>query len=69
MQTRQFAATYVKTILNTHGNNPVLEKSGGLDMIESCLIKGLSDAAPIVRDICRQIFRDVQERWPARAQK
>lgn len=68
-QTRQFAAVYMKTILQTHGNNPALEKSGGLDIIESCLTKSLPDAAPSVRDICRQIYRDLQERWPARAQR
>ncbi|KAI9348757.1 clasp N terminal-domain-containing protein [Zopfochytrium polystomum] len=41
-----------------------LEKSGGLDIAEKCLRKGLQDAGPSVRETSREILEALHRIWP-----
>ncbi|KAI8145724.1 clasp N terminal-domain-containing protein [Fennellomyces sp. T-0311] len=67
IQGRHYAANYLKTMLVAHDG--VMERSGGLDLAEKAVKKGLSDASPIVREACRQAFIVMQQHWPGRASR
>lgn len=55
---RLFAAGWLVTLLNKHGSHhkSAIEQSGGIDLIEKCLRKGLSDADIGVRQNMRKTF-------------
>ncbi|KAI9257161.1 clasp N terminal-domain-containing protein [Phascolomyces articulosus] len=73
IQLRHYATLYLKTILETHtreGNSGnMIEKSGGLDLVEKAMKKGLSDASPMVREAWRQVFSILQIHWPERTSR
>lgn len=68
VQPRLYAAEWLKTMLTkmAHHKNHV-EHTGGLDLIEKCLKKGLGDANPGVREKMRATYWTFSGIWPARA--
>jgi len=69
VQPRTYATTWLKTLLKkeAHHKNH-LEHTGGLDLIEKCLKKGLADANPAVRENMRSTYWAFARIWPARAE-
>ncbi|ODQ64220.1 hypothetical protein NADFUDRAFT_52553 [Nadsonia fulvescens var. elongata DSM 6958] len=68
-QPRLFAATWIRIVLACHGHaKNQIEHSGGQDVIEECLVKGLIDANPNVREDIRPAFWLFYEIWPQKAQ-
>lgn len=57
VQPRNFAAGWLKTFIVTHGHDRShLEHTGGLDLIEKSIKKGLGDPNPGVRESMRKTF-------------
>lgn len=66
IQPRIYSAKWLRIIIYCHRNvKSVIESSGGRDIIESCIFKGLSDASPGVREEMRQTFWTFNEIWPS----
>lgn len=68
VQPRTYAAGWLRTLLKkeAHHKNHV-EHSGGVDLIEKCIKKGLADANPGVRERMRGTFWIFAGMWPARS--
>lgn len=69
VQPRTYASGWVKTIITkeAHHKNHV-EHSGGLEIIEKCIKKGLIDPNPGVRERMRATYWCFAGMWPARAE-
>ncbi len=69
VQPRLYASGWLKTLLNkeAHHKNHV-EHTGGLDLVEKCIKKGLADANPGVREKMRAAYWTFAGIWPARAE-
>lgn len=68
VQPRTFASGWLKTLLNKHaGHKALIEHSGGVDVAEQCLKKGLADANPKVREGTRSAYWVFARLWPERA--
>lgn len=69
VQPRLYAAVWLKTLLNKekHHKNHV-EHTGGLDLIEKSIKKGLNDPNPGVREKMRATYWTFAGIWPARAE-
>ncbi|WEW55891.1 suppressor of tub2 mutation [Emydomyces testavorans] len=69
VQPRQFATGWIRTILTRHGKHKgTIEHSGGLDLIEKCIKKGLGDPNPGVREGMRGTFWAFYKIWPEKAE-
>lgn len=69
LQPRTFAPGWVKTLIKKHsGHKSQIEHSGGVDIIEKCLNRGLSDANPKVRESNRSAYWMFSQVWPERAE-
>ncbi|KAK3379987.1 clasp N terminal-domain-containing protein [Lasiosphaeria ovina] len=69
VQPRLYASGWLKTILNKESHHKGhVEHSGGLDLIEKCMKKGLADANPGVRAEMRSAYWKFSVIWPARAE-
>lgn len=68
VQPRTYAAGWLKTLLKkeAHHKNHV-EHTGGLDLIEKCIKKGLADANPGVREKMRGTYWTFALVWPIKA--
>ncbi|EGZ73158.1 ARM repeat-containing protein [Neurospora tetrasperma FGSC 2509] len=68
VQPRLYATEWLTTMLTkmAHHKNHV-EHTGGLDLIEKCIKKGLADANPGVREKMRATYWTFSGIWPARA--
>ncbi|EAA33043.1 hypothetical protein GE21DRAFT_5726 [Neurospora crassa] len=68
VQPRLYATEWLTTMLTkmAHHKNQV-EHTGGLDLIEKCIKKGLADANPGVREKMRATYWTFSGIWPARA--
>ncbi|KAK3721747.1 suppressor of tub2 mutation [Vermiconidia calcicola] len=67
-QTRQCAPEWLKTILKRQASyKHHFESSGGLDLAEKCIKKGLDDANPKVKEGTRAAYWTFAESWPERA--
>ncbi|KAF5673776.1 stu1 [Fusarium heterosporum] len=65
---RTFATGWLKTILKKEAQHKAhLEHTGGVDLIEKCIRKGLVDANPAVREKTRSTFWTFWGLWPAKA--
>ncbi|WXC66479.1 suppressor of tub2 mutation [Fusarium graminearum] len=65
---RTYATEWLKTILKKEGHHKHhLEHTGGVDIVEKCLKKGLADANPAVREKTRSTFWVFWGIWPAKA--
>lgn len=68
VQPRLYTAGWLKTLLKKeaqHKNH--IEHTGGVDLIEKCLKKGLGDPNPGVREKMRSTYWTFWSIWPARA--
>ncbi|CAK7202440.1 suppressor of tub2 mutation [Sporothrix eucalyptigena] len=69
VQPRTYATGWVKTIINKEMNHKShVEHSGGLELIEKCIKKGLADPNPGVRERMRATYWTFAGIWPARAE-
>ncbi|ROW05773.1 hypothetical protein VMCG_05269 [Cytospora schulzeri] len=68
VQPRLYATAWLKTLLNKEAHHKShVEHSGGLDLIEKSIKKGLNDPNPGVREKMRGTFWTFYGIWPARA--
>lgn len=69
VQPRLYATGWLKTLLTkeAHHKNHV-EHSGGLDLVEKCIKKGLADPNPGVREKMRATYWCFAGIWPAKAE-
>jgi CLIP-associating protein 1/2 len=69
LQPRTYATGWLKTLINKEANHKnQLEHSGGLDLVEKCIKKGLADPNPGVREKMRATYWTFAGIWPARAE-
>jgi len=69
VQPRAQVATWLRTLIKRHAGHKVqLEHSGGLELMEKALGKGLSDANPKVRENTRGTYWLFAQIWPDRAE-
>lgn len=69
VQPRLYTAGWLTTIINKESHHKAhVEHSGGLDVIEKCIKKGLADANPGVREKMRSTYWTFAKTWPARAE-
>ncbi|KAK7413709.1 suppressor of tub2 mutation [Neonectria punicea] len=65
---RTYATGWVKTIIKKEAHHKShVEHTGGVDLMEKCIKKGLSDANPAVREKMRSTYWAFWGVWPARA--
>lgn len=68
VQPRLYTAGWLKTLINKHARHrSSIEHSGGLELIEKCIKKGLADPNPGVRESMRGTFWTFFGFWPDRA--
>lgn len=69
VQPRTYATGWLKTLLKKEAHHKShVEHTGGLDLIEKCLKKGLADANPGVRENMRSTYWAFALIWPARGE-
>lgn len=69
VQPRTYASGWLKTLLKKEAHHKShIEHSGGLEVIEKCIKKGLSDANPGVREKMRGTYWEFARIWPAKAE-
>ncbi|KKF95705.1 Protein stu-1 [Ceratocystis platani] len=69
VQPRLYSTSWLKIMLTKEGHHKShIEHTGGLDIIEKCLKKGLNDANPGVRERSRGTYWLFSSMWPARAE-
>ncbi|KAI7881099.1 hypothetical protein K492DRAFT_207055 [Lichtheimia hyalospora FSU 10163] len=64
VQARHHAMVHLQTILEAHASH-----IDNIDKIETCLTKGLVDAAPTVREASRTLYSIFQAHWPEHASR
>src|SRR5436190_3650497 len=70
VQPRLFATGWIKTLIIRHGRHKgSIEHSGGLELLEKCIRKGLGDANPGVRESMRGTFWTFARVWPDKANR
>lgn len=68
VQPRSYGAGWLQTILKKESaHKSHIEHTGGVDIFEKCIKKGLGDANPAVREKMRATFWAFWAVWPARA--
>lgn len=68
VQPRTYVTGWLQAILKKEaGHRSHVEHTGGVDLIEKCIKKGLADANPAVREKMRSTFWAFWRVWPARA--
>lgn len=69
VQPRTFAAGWLKTIIKRQMHSRShFEHSGGLDLAEKCMKKGLTDANPKVRESMRATYWTLAKGWPEKGE-
>ncbi|RKF57525.1 Protein stu-1 [Golovinomyces cichoracearum] len=69
VQPRVYATGWLKTMLKKEAHHKShIEHSGGLDIVEKCIFKGLSDANPGVREKMRSTYWTYASIWAVRAE-
>ena len=68
MQARAFAVGHVKTFVDCHGlrSKNSIDSTGGVDLLEKCVRKGLADPNPGVREKARISFWSFESIWKDR---
>lgn len=68
VQPRTYSTGWLKTLLKKEAHRKGhIEHTGGLELIEKCIKKGLADANPGVRENMRSTFWTFNLIWPAKA--
>lgn len=66
---RSYAAGWIVVVLESHVDQKAyIEHSGGVDVIEKCIKRGLADANPGVRESMRLTYWKFAAIWPHRAE-
>jgi CLIP-associating protein 1/2 len=69
VQPRTYATGWLKTVIKKEAHHKShVEHTGGLDMMEKSIKKGLNDPNPGVREKMRSTYWAFAEVWPARAE-
>lgn len=69
VQPRLFVTGWIQTLIMKHsGHRGLIEHSGGVDVLEKCIKKGLGDANPGVRENMRSTFWTFARMWADRAE-
>lgn len=69
VQPRTYAAGWLKTLLKKLAHHKSqIEHAGGLDLVEKCVKKGLTDPNPGVREKMRGTYWPFAQMWPAKAE-
>lgn len=69
VQPRTYATGWLKTLINKEAHHKShVEHTGGLELIEKCVKKGLADANPGVRENMRSTYWTFARVWPAKAE-
>lgn len=69
VQPRTYATGWLKTLLKKEAHHKShVEHTGGLDLIEKCIKKGLADPNPGVRESMRSTYWTFAALWPAKAE-
>jgi len=69
VQTRSYASGWLGTLIKKHANQKAhIEHSGGLEVAQQCIKKGLADANPKVREGTRGTFWQFARVWPDQAE-
>ncbi|KAL2369773.1 protein stu1 [Blastomyces gilchristii SLH14081] len=68
VQPRLFVTGWIQTLIQKHGHKGSIEHSGGVDVLEKCIKKGLGDANPGVRENMRSTFWTFARIWADRAE-
>lgn len=69
VQPRTYATGWLKTLLKKEAHHKShIEHTGGLDLIEKCVKKGLADANPGVREGMRSTYWAFSLMWPSKAE-
>lgn len=69
VQPRTYATGWLKTLINKEAHHKShVEHSGGLELIEKCVKKGLADANPGVRENMRSTYWTFAKVWPVKAE-
>lgn len=68
VQPRSYATGWLRLLIKMHMDHKgYLEHTGGLEILEKCIKRGLADANPGVREGMRGAFWDFAAVWPDRA--
>ncbi|KKZ65297.1 hypothetical protein EMCG_08813 [[Emmonsia] crescens] len=69
VQPRLFVTGWIQTLIMKHGGHKgSIEHTGGVDVLEKCIKKGLGDANPGVRENMRSTFWTFARIWADRAE-
>lgn len=69
VQPRTYATIWLKTLIRKEAHHKAqFEHSGGLDMMDKCIKKGLADPNPGVREKMRATYWAFAGVWPAKAE-
>lgn len=68
VQPRLYATGWLKTMIIKEQHKTHIENTGGVDLIEKSIKKGLGDANPGVREKMRATYWTFAKIWPARAE-
>jgi len=70
VQPRTYATGWLKTLLNKEAHHKShIEHTGGLELVEKCIKKGLADANPGVRENMRSTYWSFARIWPSKAER
>jgi hypothetical protein len=71
IQARHYATVYASSFAQAHGGKAKgpFERSGGLDILTKIIQKGLTDAAPAVRNAARDGFWIFYSQWRDRGER
>ncbi|KAI9141557.1 hypothetical protein BKA69DRAFT_380821 [Paraphysoderma sedebokerense] len=74
VQVRVYSASFITEVLiqvieRGDRYKSLFEKTGGLDLLEKSIRKGLVDASPIVRDKSRDLYSLLEEIWKSKAER
>lgn len=71
-QVRLYTMQYCKTLLQTHAyrdhTRVIMDRTNCTDQFEVIINKGLNDATPAVREVCREAFWEFWEHWRDRGE-
>ncbi len=69
VQPRTYATGWLKTLLKKEAHHKShIEHTGGLELIEKCIKRGLADANPGVRENMRSTYWAFARMWPTKAE-
>ncbi|KAG9294555.1 hypothetical protein G9A89_008666 [Geosiphon pyriformis] len=69
VQVRTYTIEFARCVIKSHSDRKeTIERTGGVELLQNCLKKGLTDASPKVREGSRIVFWEFYEIWPERGE-